>query len=288
MLIMKRILLLTDFSENANHAAQSAAQLAITLSADLILFSSYLKIPLMPVLTEGPWENEGELSWGDSTVERLDLLAGELRLQIEDAQPGLKPSVSCCYGEGNLGLNVKKICKDQHISLVVMGSCTGGNLNHLFFGSDSASVIRQAPVPVLVIPPEKSLYEVKKMMIATDFTEGDWDAVVFLTEWCMTFRSELAIVHIQLPHEQMNLNEDIIPRFLYKLNKLDYPWISYHEIRGKEVIARLNRLCKESNTDLLAIVHRKRSFFESLSDPSVSKKALIRQQLPLIVFPSKG
>ncbi|MCJ8208355.1 universal stress protein [Mucilaginibacter sp. RS28] len=284
---MKKILVLTDFSDNANHAAQVAARMALRLQTDLLLYNAYLKAPMIPVLAEKPWSSEGDLSWGDSAVEKLDLLAGELRLEIENmAEDERRPKVFCSYGEGDLGVSVKNLCKEHHIDLVVMGSRAGGSINHLFFGSDSGSVINQACVPVLVIPPKNELDSIDHIMLATNFNTGDWEAVKYLVALSEIFKSEINIVHVQLSADEPDVSEQERAKFLKHLNQLHNSKISYHQIRGRNVLTRLSHLCKESRADVLALVHHKRSLLEGLLQQSVSKKALSAQKLPLLIFPS--
>lgn len=50
------------------------------------------------------------------------------------------------------GQAILSVAKDEQADLVVMGSHGGGALAHLLIGSVAEAVVRQAPVPVLVVP----------------------------------------------------------------------------------------------------------------------------------------
>lgn len=52
---MKTILMLTDFSENANHAAKTAAKLTKSLRSDILLYNTYYDHPILPTYAGGPW-----------------------------------------------------------------------------------------------------------------------------------------------------------------------------------------------------------------------------------------
>lgn len=72
-----------------------------------------------------------------------------------------------------------------------------------------------------------------------------------------------------------------------QIDKLVYPHITFREIRGKDVVRRLNEVCNEDGADILALVHYEHSFFMRLFESSTTKKALSQQNVPLLVFPAK-
>ncbi|MBD1384618.1 hypothetical protein IDJ75_04950 [Mucilaginibacter rigui] len=51
---MKKILMLTGFSENADHAAQTVAKVAPQLNTDILLYHTYYDHPILPTYAGGP------------------------------------------------------------------------------------------------------------------------------------------------------------------------------------------------------------------------------------------
>ena len=62
---MKKILVLTDFSENASRAASSAIFLASKVHASVLLFHTFIR-QAVPVNADTPWQIE-ELMWADQS-----------------------------------------------------------------------------------------------------------------------------------------------------------------------------------------------------------------------------
>ena len=71
-----------------------------------------------------------------------------------------------------------------------------------------------------------------------------------------------------------------------QVNRQKYPHIVVEEIKGKNVNERLNKLCEESDADLLAFTHYKDSFFSRLFSHSNTRAALGVQKLPVMIFPA--
>lgn len=286
---MKKILVLTNFSESANHAAEFAVELALRIPADVLLFNSLTTNPILPIFTDGPWLADEGSGWANSGLKEMHSLAGELRLKIENnAGKTPSPKVLTSFGEGDLGLNIKQLCRQHRISLIVMGSRTGSGLSHLLYGSDTSSVINQTPVPVLIVPPKGELTSIDKMLLATDFKATDREALRYMVNLAKTLNCKVGVVHIHPPGKLSTNTITKTTRFLELLHSVDGAVISFHEVGRKDILAGLQRTCRNSGAGLLALVHRKRSLIGGLISQSTTKAAINRQQLPLLVYPSKS
>ena len=269
---MKKILILTDFSDNASHAAAIAVQLSLKVAADLLVYHSYNTNPMVPAFVEPP-DDESGFSRVDGNRKRMRFLAGTLRLKIEDAMQiaeGPYHKVCTCFGEGDLGLNVQQLCRDYPVELIVMGSRRGSRLYRMFCGSDTASVINQAPVPVLVVPPNGELTAMNKILLATDFNKNDPKALSYLNKLATALSTEVGVVHIRTAGGEKTVGVGKAASFMQQLRKTNNAGVSFYETRGRDVLASLRRVCKRSGAGLLALVHRKRSFLSALLKKSVS------------------
>ncbi|MES2378696.1 MAG: universal stress protein [Bacteroidota bacterium] len=150
---MKTILMLTDFSENANHAAKTAAKFVPRLKADIMLYHTYYDHPILPTYAGGPWIVEEFVFQKDESTAQLSQLAIQLRhIMAGISKDSFKPPTEYQYGEGSLGKNIAAIIQEPKVSLVVIGSRTDSAMDHLIFGSDTMDVIDHSACPVLVIP----------------------------------------------------------------------------------------------------------------------------------------
>ncbi|WP_431200619.1 universal stress protein [Mucilaginibacter sp. P19] len=153
---MNIILMLTDFSENANHAAKTAAKALRNLNADILLYNTYYDHPILPTYAGGPWVVEEFVFRKDESEVRLGQLASQLRHIIADLTiEGVEPKIDYQIGEGSLGRNTAAVIQDNNIDLVVIGSSTDSSLDHLIFGRDTMQVIDHL-VPPRIDHPAKS------------------------------------------------------------------------------------------------------------------------------------
>lgn len=284
---MKTILVLTDFSEHATHAAKSAVMLSEKLHTNLLLLHNIIGIPVTPYYLGGGFAAE-EASWlvteGKENLQKLTEYLEPVIASIDPLQR--KPVVHTQLIEGSLGENIRAICNQKNIEMIVIGAKTGSAFDHFLSGSDTLSVIGHANCPVLVVPLETGLKKLKKVVFATDYNEADIDALHYLVKLGKLFDFQLEIVHVSLIGKKEEPDEEKEMHFVSKIARLNYPKKLYKDIRGKDVIERLNHLCEETKPDLLALVHYPHSFFSRLLQDSHTKEALNSQQVPLLVFPS--
>ncbi len=283
---MKTILMLTDFSENANHAAKAASKIVPQLNADILLYNTYYDHPILPTYASGPWVVEELVFSKDECTAQLSQLAIQLRhIIIGLSKDGFKPKTDYQCGEGSLGKNVGAIIGENNIGLVVIGSRTDSVADHLIFGSDTMDVIDHSSCPVMIIPPKAEMNEVKKVTLAIAFELTDINAISYLISLGKQLNFHLEIVHVSLFNKNDDpVKENAITEHIHAVKQEN---ISYLEIRGKDVVKRLNRLCKENSSDLLALIHYKGGILSGLFDSSTTAAALDNQHIPIMIIPSE-
>lgn len=280
---MKKLLLLTDFTANAAHAAGSARQLGAQLKTDLLLYHSIQYVPIVP-----------DLPGSNMITETNESLFKDSRLQLGQAAEALslipvpaeryQPQITCETGEGSLVANVRELTGNPAIRLVVMGGRSGGALDHLLGGSETTAVINASQKPVLVIPVLAELSLVKKIVFASDFQEADNRALDVLTELAQTIGIHLEVVHIIKPGSVVTDIENEIA-FRKRLNQLDPTAVSYQQITGDDISHLLETHCQQNGPALLAMTHQRHGLLSALFGRSESKKMLQQADLAVLIFP---
>jgi len=285
---MKNILILTDFTENAAHAALSAVKLSEKLYANLLLFNVNTSQPIAPNYAGGPAVIDNFDFWEDESREKLKKLSDSLRPLLVQTDPEQrKPSIDFECGEGSIGFITKQLTTEKDVEIIVMGARAGSTFEHIMVGSETSTVIDNARRPVLVVPRHTGLGKLNKVVFATDYNEADLIGVQYLVKLGQLFNFQLEIVHVNL------LGENDITRnirknaFLNAIHRLRYSHITFRVVFGKDVIHRLNCLGSELDADLLSVMHYKNSFFSRIFSHSISKDALSNQKIPLLIFPSE-
>lgn len=281
---MKTILILTDFSENASHAALEGVMLSQQIHANLLLLNTNTSQPVIPQYAGDINVIDEFNNWETESKSNLKKLAESLEPLMLHPDLLRKPSIHFQTGIGSLSHMVKEIIRHKDIDLIVMGAPAGGTIAHLLTGSDTFSVIDHATRPVLVVPPVAEIEKFEKVVFATNYNMSDLDGIRYLVKLGNVFNYKLEIVHVDLygQHEAGENKEEI---FLKHVHRLKYPQISFSKIYGKDVAGRLNSLCEKEAASLLAFVHYRNSFLAELLQLGVVKEALQKQVVPVMVFP---
>ncbi|WP_454803973.1 universal stress protein [Mucilaginibacter phyllosphaerae] len=281
---MKKILVLTDFSDNARQAAEVAVTLAGRLHANIILFNTYVGEPIISEYGGTPWPIQ-QLVWADEDKEKLQFLKEELQDMVRQLPTGSHyPSIDERHDTGSLGSRVKSLLAQENIELIVMGAATGKTWEHLLLGSDISDVIEHADRPVLIIPKGRPLKKLQKVTLATDFDEADLKAVHYLTRIGRLLDFSLEIIHISLWGGKA-IPADQRASFKQHVAKYNFPDISYEEAGGKDLIPRLNHLCAANASDLLVLVHNHYNWLSRLFKQSNTQALIGQQELPVLIVP---
>ncbi|GAB3915864.1 universal stress protein [Mucilaginibacter boryungensis] len=278
---MKKILVLTDLSDNAAHAAKTAMNLAAKLNCEVLLYHAMTSIPIVPNYAGGAFVTETVSIFAEESNEKLKLLADELQ-----AGSTMGVQITIKNGEGGLGENVKELIRDNDIELIVMGAPAGGVWDHLLTGSETRAVIRNTDRPVLFIPAERDTKSLLRLVLATDYNETDLCALRYLSKWVADYHCLLDIVHIQVGDDAALWRPEQKQVFEIYLTGLNYAGICCHDLRGNDPLSRLNRFCEDKKVDVLAMVNYHNDFFSKLLGTSQTFKALHHLQLPILVFPA--
>lgn len=284
---MKTLLVLTDFSKNAKHAAESAAWLAEKMHASLLLWNCYAKVPVMPGYLGGAVLAETLVGSAEGT-DKLYQMTLQLEDFMTDTGEDYKPKLLTRYREGGFQEELARELREEVFEMIVIGAPTDCAIEHIFTGSHTYRVIETANCPVLVVPSRAGLYQLDKVVFATDFEPDDLKAIRYLLELSQTLGFGIEVVHVIVNGDEDQ--RDLAQReaaFNRQLAKLKSPAIACKEIRGKEVVGRLNRISKQTGADMLAMTHHQYSFFKRLFSDSIAKKELAHQKIPLLVFPIK-
>jgi nucleotide-binding universal stress UspA family protein len=284
---MKTILVLTNFSANATHAAEFSLMPAGLLYTNILLFNCYYNHATMPAYATGLLAFEEFSFLKHESEKKLENQIWSLRQKL--SRQDIEITHQC--NEGPIGKNVSLLLEQNEVEFIVIGSSAGGTVNHLFFGCDSMSIIDSANRPVLIVPPATKIGKpIEKVTLATAFGLRDIYAIEYLLQLSKVLGFKLEVVHVSLlggsdemPDEEEELKEKVTRSFI---NKIATPRITYKAIKGGNVIKRLNRLCEENGSDLLALVHHEHDFFTKIFKKCTTEEALANQPIPLMVFPA--
>jgi len=281
LFIMKKILVLTDFSANSKHALAYAYNLAKQVKTNLLICNAVIEPAEMPQAGLVIWPaEESEVLFNDGSIQ-LDILKRHVEKEYDPA--GFNPAITCIEQAGTVLAMVDSITARHDIGMIVIATHGTDGLTTLMIGNHSREMIDNTNKPLLLVPPDANVNAVKKIAFATDFADITDDLLCInkLITLAKPLNAEILIVNIfkKDGHEA--------EKYIHELTvKTSYPLMYYRLIKADSPYAGLTWLCDNGQIDMLTMVHRSRSLIEDIFGRSHTQKMARHTTLPLLVFPA--
>lgn len=158
---MKRILIPTDFSEEAEYAVKLAAEIAKKKDATLYLLN------IVDIPSHESWNNQTaqDVAYGAAV---LKMVKRKFAKFFE--KPFMKDVKALEVVQINLGYDQFFEQVEKHeIDLIVMGSHGATGWREMFEGSNAEKVVRTVNCPVLTLKNERAAADIKNILFASNF-----------------------------------------------------------------------------------------------------------------------
>lgn len=282
---MKKLLIATDFSGNANHAAAYGYYLAKQIKASITLCNAFIVPAEVPQAGIVVWPMDDFNTISKSISDELE----EIKLKLENTyKTGYRPIISTISETGTLTNVVCNLTQSHAIDLIILGTHGNDKLSTFLFGNHSRKMIDVTTKPLLLVPPSAKIEPIKKIAYATDFKhpQDDLAAIYSLIPFAKLLNAEILLTHVlndthHLPSFQKWLDDLLVDLS----NKADYPNIYYRIIRNGDAEHGLDWLCEHGRVDLLVMIHRPHNFLDSLLSGSYAQKMADHITIPLLVYP---
>jgi len=283
---MKKLLIATDFSATAKHAAEYGYLLAKQLKAGVFLCNTITVPAAVPMPGMVAWpQGESDILLDDSTEELKRLKA---HLEQTDHTDTFRPPVDYLNEAGTVRDIVNTSTFKQRVDIIIAGAHHQDRLGTFLLGNHTHELIETCVKPLLIIPNTASFKQVKKIAFATDLEhpENDLEQLYELISFARMLDAEVLLTHIHNKKTHSMSFEKGIEKFLVEIsNKADYPKIYYRIIKHDKVELGLDWLCENGQIDMLAMVHRKHDFLDGILYGSHTKKMAAHISIPLLVYP---
>lgn len=193
---MKKILVPTDFSTNAKHAARIGAFIARETKGSVILLHVNTAIAYTPPLPDYSVPQAFDLeAYRENAAEALHALKKELSETAGFADVPFESRVE----DGFLHNAIRRIAEEDGVDLVVMGTKGATGAVEFFLGSNTEKVIRTAPCAVLAVPESARSFEWKQVLVPTTLRPDQVRAFEWLAEWQAYFPFEVSVLYLNDP-----------------------------------------------------------------------------------------
>ena len=271
---MKRILLLTDFSDNAQNAIDFAVQMYKDVKCSFFI---------MNVHKAGSYTADDLIMSPKDSIH--DSITKEPKAKLKAIIDNLKNN----YNNSNHSFegiidfdvftdSVNQAVSQKQIDLIILGSNGATGAREVVFGSNTLQIIRNVNCPTFIIPDEFSYKPSNKLVLALDANDninsGAFTALQsFLEEFPHTF-------HILRIYPDNGLSDQTKndEKVLSSLN------CTYHVINNVPLHHALNSYLQLFDIDKVAIFSKHESFFQRFITGSPTTKVSKTINVPLLIF----
>ncbi len=282
-MIMKRILLPTDFSDNAQNAINYALNLYKDESCTFYLLNTYTPIIYSYDYQMNAGGYLGEIAdvVRDNSIRKLN----EIEKNVKEKFNNPKHHFEIVSSFNLLTDEIKDKLEEFSIDLIVMGTKGATGTKEILFGSNTIHIIQKVKCPVLAIPDGHFFEEPKEILFPTDYK------IDYSTKQLELFNTIATLfdsrVHVLNVSHGIDLTE-IETKNKEKLENLllDVKHASY-SVEDQNIPQAINEFQKSTYVQLLMMVNNKHSFFENLFFKPIIKQIGFHLNIPFLVIPSK-
>ncbi len=280
---MKRILVPSDFSPNADKALDTAVQIAKKAKATIVLVHAcdLLELTFKDNLAlkkefnrKVIMEAKGKLSLMKKSIENTETVKVQIKLY-----------------EGLINETILHATKENKADLIVMGTLGNAGMKEKIMGSKTASVIGKTSIPLLAVPLLSNWTPPAKLLLAiNNFSEGTNVAINPIFELAELFNTEIHIVKFTKADAANAADYLAIERngsaFAKKIQALHKNVaISFIHLDGDKFEKTIEKYISKNNIDVVAMITHKRTFLKSIFNRSMTKKMSYHTSIPLLAIP---
>ena len=272
---MNRILVPTDFSEQAENALKVAAMLAKAHNAEIYL----LHMMEIPMQQTDPGQTQSDipetLFFMKLARKRFENLMAQDYLENIPVHETVKADIT--FNE------IKNSCKEYDIDLIVMGSHGAKGIKEMFIGSNAEKVVRFSDVPVLVIKNEHKSFNVSNFVFASDFKNDNKETYKQAVKFAQAFGSKIHLLLVITSSNFMTSYEakTRINDFIAGQTFDNYTITIHNDNTVEQGILNVS---KDLDADLIGISTHGRQGIAHFFNGSISEDLVNHAKRPVITF----
>jgi len=259
----------TDFSQISIRALHETLQLNTYLNYEIIVFHAYSR-PMTKKSGEGSL-----IAKKRRITEKFEKLLDEvpdLRNHKHTFKMGLGYSTDMILSE----------VAEHQIKLIIMGTKGAVGVGELF-GTKTHEIVEKINEPIIIVPKEGSLADIKRIGLACDFSKPtNFGKLDFLIQLSELLQAEVHIITMNRDDKTMSDTEKSNREKVHaKMDKLKAQFTqTYHE----SVEHGLIDYCKKNEIDLLGILPKNYNFMEKIFHESLTRRMAFQSPVPLLIL----
>jgi nucleotide-binding universal stress UspA family protein len=267
------ILLLTDFSEVSENAANYALQIAKMNQAKVQL----LHVVNTPVdWVKLPLGNEKLYPETKAEIGMAKFKLAEMAKEFSSQGVEVKQSLVYNLGVEDIAGHVKK----SGVDLIVMGSHGAKGRKAVNIGSNTHKVLRDVDIPTLVVKSKPKDHFIKHIVFASTFEEDQKPAFQKIAGFAAMVGAQLHLLYVNTPYNFNETSETDLKLQLFckdcDSDCIKHTFNASNEIRGIKYFLQNNTM------DVVSIATAGKPGFVQIFSPSLTESLITHLDIPVL------
>ena len=278
---MKRILLPTDFSNNALNAIRYAVQLFKDEKCTFYLLNTYTpSIYYFEYVPINPDYSGLSAVIKENLIKDLNAIVENLKEEFKNPNHDFEMIAAF----NTLVLEIEEITKERGIDYIVMGTKGATGAKEILFGSNTVHVLKNAKCPVLAIPGEFAFEKPKEILFPSDYgVDFQKKHIQPIVDIASQHIGRVNVLNVSYGYdltEEQEKNKKTLENYFKGIACV------FHRVGNKEIPEAITEFQLKTRVNLLVMINNKRSFFENLFFKSTINQIGFHLNIPFLVIPS--
>lgn len=278
---MRKILIPTDFSDNAFNALKYALELFKYDIGEVLIMHAYRE----EIFKDQNLQSLDKLEEitkhiADGSQSSLE----EILRKIHDISPNPRHTYKICSSNNTLIDGIDEIVEDENIDIVVMGTRGQTNERRLTFGSNTLQVLKYVRCPVLAIPEGYEHIQPRKIVFPTNYLiPYKRRELKLLCEMAHPYRAQIDVVYMSKAKSE-NLSLRQLDNQAFLNDELCKNTLNFKTVYSTNIVDGIHGYIKENGVDMLVMVNNKHTFSENIIFQSTIDKLGLHLDIPFLVL----
>ncbi len=276
---MRKVVVPTDFSENAFNALKYACQIFKYERSDFYLLHAYAdEVYLQDTVVKRSFLNELK----EVTYQKSESELKRIKEEIHEYSPNPRHRFRHISAFGTLTDEINDLVNAENIDVVVMGTRGETNDRTITFGSNTLQVLKYVQCPVLAIPEGCTYHSPKELLFPTDYlVPYKRRELKLLCEMSGSFRSNIHMLYIN-PIRKLSLRQEDNMNFLK--GNLQKANLFFETTTEEDKTVAITKYIVHKDIDMLVMVNSRHSHLEDMLYQSTIDKIGLHIKIPFMVL----
>ncbi len=276
---MRKILVPTDFSDNAFNALKYACQVFKYEKCEIFIMHAYAdEVYQQDKLTKRSKLDVLKEEISRNSERQLKKVLEEVKHQYPNPQHNYK----IVSAFGSLIDEVDDLVNAENMDIVVMATRGETNDRSITFGSTTLQVLKYISCPVLAIPEGFEYHAPKEVLFTTNYlVPYKRRELKLLCDMSGSFRSTIHMLYID-PIKKLSLRQEDNQQFLR--DSLPKAKLLFETSQEKDKTIAITKYIVHKDIDMLVLVNSRHSFLEDMLSQSTIDKIGLHLKIPFLVM----